>query len=73
MDDMCAYQIELRGKIAATDFNAFGPPGLEVVWKQDATFLIFRADQAGFVGFIRHLHACGFTLLSMQTHAEKEE
>jgi hypothetical protein len=73
MDDIYTYQIELRGEIAAGDFNAFGPPDLTVKWEQDATTLIFRADQAGLIGLMRHLHACGFALLSMQSKVEKKD
>jgi hypothetical protein len=65
MDDICTYQINIRGHIDAGDFSAFGPPDLNVQWDQNVTRLTFQADQSGLVGFIRHLHGCNFFLLSI--------
>jgi hypothetical protein len=66
MDDICIYQVDIQGKISASDFNSFSPPDLSVEWQDESTRLSFHADQAGLIGFIRHLHACGFRILFLQ-------
>jgi hypothetical protein len=71
MDDICIYQMKIRGKIDAVDFNAFSPPELTVDWDQDTTYLTFQTDQSGLIGFIRHLHGCGFILLSIHIENQK--
>jgi hypothetical protein len=71
MDDICIYQMKIRGKIDAVDFNAFSPPELTVDWDQDTTHLTFHTDQSGLIGFIRHLHGCGFILLSINIENQK--
>jgi hypothetical protein len=65
MNDICTYQINIRGQIDDGDFNAFSPPGLSVQWDHNVTRLTFQTDQSGLVGFIRHLHGCNFILLSI--------
>lgn len=71
MEDICLYRVEIRGQITGSDLNAFGPPGLSVECAQDLTTLTFQTDQSGLIGFIRHLHGYGFTLLSI--HAQFSE
>jgi hypothetical protein len=65
MDDICMYQIKIRGQIDAGDIRAFGPPDLQVKCHQDVTYLTFQTDQSGLIGFLRHLHGCNFFLLSI--------
>lgn len=73
MEDNCIYQVEVRGQITASDLSAFGPPGLSVVCAEDLSTLTFQTDQSGLIGFIRHLHGYGFTLLSMHAHFNEIE
>ena len=72
MDDICTYQIEVRGRMDENDVNAMSPLEMTVV-RVDAdeehpctsTLFTVRTDQAGLIGLIRHLHGLGLILLSV--------
>jgi hypothetical protein len=67
MDDVCTYEIMIRGQIDEGDINAASPLRLRVARSgEDCTLVTFRADQSGMIGLIRHLHSLGFVLLSIQ-------
>jgi hypothetical protein len=66
MEDVCFYQILIRGKVDESDLNINSPLILNVQPSGDACSLLSaRTDQAGLVGLIRHLHGQGFILLSI--------
>jgi hypothetical protein len=66
MQDVCTYHIRVRGQVDERDVNAMGPlqPTLVRV-DTAATLLRVRADQAGLIGLLRHLHGRGVVLLSV--------
>ncbi len=67
MNDVCTYQIRVRGRVRAEDIAPFCPPGLAAECKEcESTLLTFRTDQSGLVGLIRHLHGLGLVLLEMR-------
>ena len=66
MQDVCTYQIEVRGQVDENTFNASSPLQMTVVRMDTAaTLFTIRADQSGLIGLIRHLHGHGFVLLSV--------
>ncbi len=66
MDDINTYEIRIRGPVEEDDLNAASPLRLTVVESgPEAALLTVRADQAGMVGLIRHLHGLGFVLLAV--------
>jgi hypothetical protein len=66
MHDISTYHIELQGQVNENDINAMSPLWMTVVRREKAlTLLQIRADQAGLVGLIRHLHGRGFVLFSV--------
>lgn len=66
MQDVFTYHIEIKGPVDENDFNN-GSPLLVKASQENTAFtqFTFRADQAGLVGLIRHLHQQGFVLLSL--------
>jgi hypothetical protein len=66
MDDICTYQIAVRGQMDEDDLNAMSPLQVAVV-QADTTSTLFtvRTDQSGLIGLMRHLHGRGLTLLSV--------
>jgi hypothetical protein len=72
MDDICTYQIEVRGQVNENDLNAMSPLQMTVV-RVDAdeehpyASMLFTVctDQSGLIGLLRHLHGRGFVLLSV--------
>lgn len=66
MHDIRTYHIEVRGQVDERDLNAMSPLRMAVV-RADAAATLFtiRADQAGLVGLLRHLHGHGLVLLSV--------
>ncbi len=67
MDDICTYQIMVRGQVGEEEVNAQSPLQLTVEPAGPASSLItIRADQSGLIGLLRHLHGLGFVLLSIQ-------
>jgi hypothetical protein len=72
MEDMCTYQIELRGQVDEQSLNATSPLQMTVAQEavdhellQDRTLFSVYTDQAGLIGLLRHLHARGLALLSI--------
>lgn len=66
MDDISAYQIEVRNGFDENAFNAGSPLQLTVVRTDPAsTLLAAHADQSGLIGLLRHLHQQGYVLLSV--------
>jgi hypothetical protein len=66
MQDICTYQIEVRGQVGESAFNATSPLQVTVVrMNPAATLLTAYTDQSGLIGLIRHLHGHGFVLLSV--------
>lgn len=66
MDDICTYQIKVRGLMDENDLNAMSPVQMTVVWADAASMLFtVHTDQSGLVGLIRHLHERGLALLSV--------
>ncbi|MGD9099076.1 MAG: hypothetical protein PVF45_01255 [Anaerolineae bacterium] len=66
MQDICTYQIEVRGQVEENDLNAMSPLQMTVVRADTAsTLFTICADQSGLIGLIRHLHGRGFVLLSL--------
>lgn len=66
MQDICTYQIEVRGQVDENAFNATSPLQMTVVRMDTAaTLFTICADQSGLIGLIRHLHGRGFVLLSV--------
>jgi len=66
MQDLCAYHIEVQGKVDENAFNASSPLQVKVVHANpDTTFFTVSADQSGLIGLLRYLHQQGFVLLSV--------
>jgi len=66
MEDIQTYQIELQGQVDESDFNTMTPLQSQVIQTDKVTTqLTFRTDQSGLIGLLRHLHARGFVLLSI--------
>jgi len=67
MHDICTYHIEVRGQVNESTFNATSPLQITALRSDpEATLFTLYADQSGLIGLIRHLHAQGFVLLSVQ-------
>ena len=65
-DIFCTYHIEVQGQVDENAFNATSPLQVAVVRLDPATTLFaICADQSGLIGLMRHLHAQGFVLLSV--------
>ena len=67
MNDMCIYHILIKGQVALDEINVMSP--LQITLERiDAATTLFstRADQSGLIGLLRHLHARGLVLLSVQ-------
>lgn len=66
MDDICTYQIEVRGQMDENDLNAMSPIQMTVVWADAASMrFTIHTDQSGLIGLIRHLHGRRLALLSV--------
>jgi hypothetical protein len=67
MDDVCIYQIHIRGQVIEDDliFNSPLQVNIEKI-ESASTWISIRADQAGMIALIRHLHGLGLKLLSIQ-------
>jgi hypothetical protein len=67
MDDICAYLIQLRGRVDEAEINAMSPLQLTVKEVDIAsTLLTVNTDQSGLIGLMRHLHGLGFVFLSVK-------
>jgi menaquinone-dependent protoporphyrinogen oxidase len=67
MNQFATYQITLRGRVDEADLNATSP--LQVTMAaatEEATQFCVDTDQSGLVGLVRHLHARGLVLLSVE-------
>ncbi|MCP4539374.1 MAG: hypothetical protein GY832_19735 [Chloroflexi bacterium] len=70
MNDICTYQIEVRGQVDENELNATSPTQMAVVQVDMAsTSFTIRTDQSGLIGLIRHLHGRGVGLLSVNCKA----
>jgi len=66
MQNLCAYKIEVQGKVDENSFNATSPLQVMVVHAHpDTTLFTISADQSGLIGLLRYLHQQGFVLLSV--------
>lgn len=65
MDDICTYQLRVRGSLEAADIEAFCPTGLQTEPVGHDTLLTLQTDQAGLIGLIRKLHGLGLFLLTI--------
>jgi hypothetical protein len=71
MDDVCTYQIHVRGQVAQADIASFSPPNLRLEQSgESCTVMIFRADQSGFIGVLRQLHGLGLVIVSVETEPQ---
>lgn len=67
MDELCTYQIEVRGQVDEKDLNTISPLEMTAVLVEPtATFFTIHTDQSGLIGLLRHLHARGLIFLSVQ-------
>jgi hypothetical protein len=66
MDELCTYQLEVRGQMDQQDLKATSPVQMMAV-RVDAVSMRFtvRTDQSGILGLIRYLHGRGLALLSV--------
>jgi hypothetical protein len=72
MEDTFMYEIEVRGQVDEAAINASGPLRMRVIRVEvddemhlDRTRLCVNTDQSGLIGLLRHLHARGLVLLSV--------
>lgn len=66
MQNLCAYNIEVQGKVDENSFNATSPLQVMVGHAYpDTTLFTISADQSGLIGLLRYLHQQGFVLLSV--------
>jgi hypothetical protein len=66
VNDLCIYQIELRGQLNEQELNAKAPFQMTIVRVNNASTLsAVYTDQSGLIGLIRHLHGKGYVLLSL--------
>ncbi len=73
MNDICNYQMTLRGQVNESEINAMSPIHITVVNAGlDFTLLTVRTDQSGLVGLIRHIHGKGFLFLSINREEGRE-
>ena len=67
MNNPCTYHILIEGQVAQDEINAMSPLQLTLERNDTAvTLLSVLTDQSGLIGLLRHLHARGLVLLSMQ-------
>lgn len=66
MNDLCCYRIQIAGRANERELNAMSPLEMELDRAEDdSTRLSVQTDQAGLIGLVRHLHATGFVLISI--------
>jgi len=67
MNDTRLYHIRLRGQVDESEINAMSPLQMALEqFNEDGTLFNLRADQSGLIGLMRHLHALGFVILSIE-------
>ncbi len=72
MDQMCVYQISVRGQVDGQEVNTTSPVQMSVIsMDREGTLLSAYTDQSGLIGVLRHLHARGVVLLSVEIHREQ--
>ncbi len=67
MNPVYTYHIQIEGQVAEGEINAMTP--LQLILERieaAATLLSVHTDQSGLIGLLRHLHARGLVLLSVQ-------
>ncbi len=66
MDDICTYQIKVRGQVDENELNATSPIQMTAV-RMDTVLTLFTicTDQSGLIGLMRHLHGRGVVFLSV--------
>ncbi len=66
LDEFRPCRIEIRGQVAEADLNASSPLHLTALPSgAGTTFLSLQTDASGLIGLLRHLHARGHILLSV--------
>ncbi|MCE1252850.1 MAG: hypothetical protein LWX83_04785 [Anaerolineae bacterium] len=74
MDDNNTYIIQIAGRITPDDIEAFSPSAFTMEQSEAGlTELTIYSDQAGLIGFIRHLHGLGLILLSIKRKSNDRE
>ncbi len=67
MNPVYTYHIQIEGQVAEGEINAMTPLQLTLERiEAAATLLSVHTDQSGLIGLLRHLHARGLVLLSVQ-------
>ncbi len=67
MNDNGLYHLQLRDRVDEREINALSPLQMTVERVEaGATWISVRTDQSGLMGLLRHLHARGVVLLSVQ-------
>lgn len=65
MDDICTYQIIVRGHVEE-EVNAQSPLHLAIEQAgPESPCITIRTDQSGLIGLLHHLHGLGIVLLSI--------
>ena len=66
MEDLCTYQIEIRGRWDERELNAMSPWCLTILRvNPESTFASVETDQSGLIGLMRYLHGRGLTFMSI--------
>ena len=67
MNDICTYEIIVRGQMDEEELNAQSPLRLTVQQAgPERSCISIVTDQSGLIGLLRHLHGLGIVLLSMK-------
>jgi menaquinone-dependent protoporphyrinogen oxidase len=70
MDDVCTYQIQVRGRVDLADLNAGSPVQMQAAGAEaTATRLAVETDQSGLIGLIRHLNGRGVLITAVNSDA----
>lgn len=68
MNDIRTYQLEVQCQLDENDRNAASPIQMKVVRMDgSATHMTVCTYQSGLIGLMRHLHARGLVLLSINS------
>jgi hypothetical protein len=80
MEDVCTYQIRIRGEVDVNDLNALSPTALTALETAKTpactgvytcTIVQVCTDQSGMIGLLRHLHGLGLFFISVECLNEK--
>ena len=67
MNNVCTYHIQIERQVAEDEINAISTLQMTLERIDTATTLFsVHTDQSGLIGLLRHLHARGLVLLSVQ-------